>query len=256
MARITVSENGITADLRTEGSSLFYRVREQTPEATRLIKECRPGVEDLGFKLRSNRRPNYNHDSKVFFVRGSEQGRNDDEVCAQLGSEAEARQAMFAFVDMIADLSEPERRPPHPGGTTHLRQAFYPREIARTLHVSYNRHYPDQPIEWQPVEPMHSNNAHWNEHIGQGIDVLNMASTPNLREQFRRGVIHPESIDHESAVAAKQILTEAIQRAHAVGPKCSIALWRLMTALRAPDAGNMVEDPENDPENDEAAHQD
>lgn len=241
---MVISKNGITLEVDRQGSRLTFRVTEQTKAATdilRLLGEVRDP--HTGFSLKSNKHPNFNAKKKRFYVRGIESSKNKEPVEVQLRSAEEANQAVEALERLLDQVTLPEPSKEderlivigncqlHRGGTTHFRFAFLSKMMATRLELTGHKLYPENVIDWQKTDSMVINNPHWDEHANQICDVLNKSvSESNKTVGF---VTNPHKVTPKQARYA----VDAVRKLFADADKndALVAVWRVVTGLRAPD---------------------
>lgn len=241
-----VEQNGIKLNIEiTQDGDLEYQVLDQTAEFTEILRNM--GIvldEETGLSLRSNKHPSFSLKEKRFYVRGtgSQKYPGDRVVRAKFGSTAEARSAREALLFLISQV-KPENMNQAidvvPGGTSDCRMAIITRSQATTLSLTGHKLWPLK-RRWEIKGPaaltdkgIVANPQHWNEHIGQLVDVLNKAhgyKTPDDED-----IVNPHKVDTKSAKAAYRIIQEAFDQAEKDGPKTLVALWRIVSGLRAPD---------------------
>jgi hypothetical protein len=248
--RIENEAMGIAIDATVRGNNLVYRVVEQSPEASAAIKHLDKIIdEDTNMGLTINNFPNFKHTNKTFFLRGKDETRNNDEVTAKFASPAEAQGALFALDRLVQKIVTPAEMKPTPGATTHVRMAIITKDQARKLCVSANKFYPER-REWpnEPVEPVVTENTHYNEHIGQAVDILNKTKT-NDPIEYNNRVVNPHKVASEDARYAVEAVRRLFDNAEARGDGALVAVWRLVTGLRAPDVKNSENKNDGGPEN-------
>ncbi len=236
---MVIEANGIRLDVSQEGRTLRYTVLEQSKEATKTLKFLGHVRDDeTGFTLRSNARPSYKKDTRRFFIRGSEEDKNDKTVKATFPTAQEARNAVAALKRLLEKVVKPDivdpqhndQAAPLAGGTTHVRFAFINREMAEKLVLTGKKHYPDEVIDWEPTEPVVTKSRHYNEHIAQVVDVLNKSLEEPVQVE---GVINPHKVTPEQAKKTVEFMRSCFQ--YALEEDIMVPFWRVVTGLRGPD---------------------
>lgn len=233
-----IEGNGISIDAEVEGRTLCYRVTRQTKEATGIINAIAPVLdEESPFTLKSNKHPSFNKKLNRFFVRGYNKEEDEKVVSINFKSTALATQALAALERLVKNIVLPDgvspchsdSMKPVPGGTTHIRFAFLNRSMAEKIQLTGKKYYPDEVVWDVGTKPIKTINRHYNEHIAQGVDVLNKA----FGNAKTKGVINPHNVTHDQALSAVNALREMFNHAHE--NDYLIAFWRMVTALRGPD---------------------
>ncbi len=232
-----IQGKGISVDAHVDGSRLVYIVTEQTKEATKAL-ELLGLVRDkeTGYTLRTNNRPSYNSKKKRFFVRGREKDYDNETVTAKLSYE-EAPRALEALKRLIAKVKMPVATATGggivyaKGGTSGVRFALIDRDIAMSLDLTGKNHYPFEPF-WIPgTAPVITENRHYNEHIGQVVDVLNKAHEASTPDDDI--LINPHKVTPAQARQAIAAVREGFRAAKRGGYE--VAYWRTITGIRGPD---------------------
>ena len=117
------------------------------------------------------------------------------------------------------------------GSTLKVRNAFLSSEMAQILGVKMHYDYARRPT-WQVSEPVNTGNKHYDEHIGQIVDVLNKSLKS---KDYRENVVNHHKVGSKSSTFAVQMIKEALAEAHGLGANYLCALWSVMTGLRGPD---------------------
>lgn len=240
---MVINANGISINAVVEGKKLLYTVLEQTPQFKQTL-EILGGIvtdEESGFSLKSNVRPSYNGRIKRFFVRGTEEKSNDKQVKCKFASADDANaalQAMIRLANMVVVeeevLTEKKEVIYDPGGTSALRFNFINKDMATILQMTDHKNYPNAIQPWKPAKPVLTHNRHFNEHIGQGIDVLNKSVQPNAKLPK---VVNQHRVTPQQAAAAVNSLKQSFRHAH--DNNYLVAYWRLISSIRGIDAEDM-----------------
>lgn len=258
-----IEGQGIRLWAEVRGSCLRFRVEEQSDDATDALKLLRLVNDDeTGFSLKSNKRPSYSHNTKRFFVRGTEREYHDKTVVCNFKSAEEANLALQALQRMVAKVVKPQivedsnvhgrkMGKPVAGGTTHVRWGIIPRSIAVKLDLTAKEYYPDEPnwpepahvgegskakIAKFPIKPICTRNGHYNEHIGQAVDVLNkhhMHANGIRHADTDASIVNPHKVSPLQGYQAVELLRRAFKEAEAGG--FEVAFWRIVTGIRGPD---------------------
>lgn len=117
------------------------------------------------------------------------------------------------------------------GSTLKVRNAFLSNEMAQILGVKLHYNYARKPA-WQISQPVSTGNKHYDEHIGQIVDVLNKSMKS---KDFRESVVNHHKVGSKSSAFAVKMIKEALAEAHGLGADYLCALWSIMTGLRGPD---------------------
>ena len=239
-----LEKNGIKVRADVVGNVLSFQVLEQSDEASQALKLL--GLihdKESDFTLKSNKYPSFNGNINRFFVRGSDRKNHNKEVQAEFGSSAKAEKALAALGRMLDQVITPDIKEPggnqvrigaaivEAGGTSHVRFAFINSEMAKHLQLTGHDHYPDKVIDWSPVKPVFTNNRHYNEHIGQVVDVLNKSVRAD--EAVPAHVINPHRATPQGSKKAVKAMRELFEKAQEGG--YLIEMWRVVTGLRGPD---------------------
>jgi len=120
------------------------------------------------------------------------------------------------------------------GGTLEVRNAFINDTMAEILDLKNANEYSPN-IEWIPSKPIMTDNEHYDEHIGQVVDVLNK-SVKN--KEYSDGVVNQHRVGSKSAILVIKMIQGAIKEAQEKGDSYLISLWNVMTGLRGPDFEN------------------
>lgn len=115
------------------------------------------------------------------------------------------------------------------GGTLKVRNAFLTLEMAEYLKVKMSNQY-SQRVSWTIAAPIVTNNKHYDEHIGQVVDVLNKA---HKVKEYSDGVVNHHRVGTKSASFVVKLIRQAINDAYTNG--YLLELWKIMTGLRGPD---------------------
>jgi hypothetical protein len=247
-----IKGKGISVEADVNGGVLTYRVVEQTKEASNALTLL--GIvrdKDTGYSLRTNDFPSYNKNKKRFFVRGKEKSGDGKSVVVDFKSTTEAARAFQALQRMVSKVSVPQASADGRGviyahgGTSGIRFALIKRSQAMILDLTGKRHYPDERF-WIPnTPPVVTVNRHYNEHIGQVVDVLNKAheaATPADEDIINA---------HKATPARSRLALAAVRRLfdEAERDDYLVELWRTVTGIRGPD---FVDDEEKKQEPDES----
>lgn len=117
------------------------------------------------------------------------------------------------------------------GSTLSVRNAFLTNEMATSLGVKYSKDYNNRAV-WKVSEPVYTTNKHYDEHIGQIVDVLNKTLKS---KDYRENVVNHHKVGSKSSTFAVKMIKEALAEAHGLGADYLCALWSIMTGLRGPD---------------------
>jgi hypothetical protein len=238
-----LDKNGIKVDVSTDGHVLYFRVLEQSEEATEALTLLGQ-VHDDGFTLRSNKFPAFNRKTKKFFVRGRGHKKDDRKVTVEFKSAKEATDAMEALDRLLDKVRKPQINLDDPrdivvgraivrqGGTSHVRMAFINKEKAKRLELTGHDNYPNEVVEWKPCEPVVTNNRHYNEHIAQVVDVLNKSVQDD--NDVLGHVINPHRVTQAQAKKAIKAVRKLFDDAER--DDYLVAIWRVVTGIRGPDA--------------------
>lgn len=242
-----LKDNGIEVQVGVKGNDFIYKVISQTAEATRLLRQNDKAIRDekTGLGLYSNKFPSWGPKGKCFFVRGSSKSKDSHEVKASFGSPEEAREAMNAFIGLMTQIKPSEYMVPVLGGTTHVRQALITNEQAKILQLTGHKHYPKE-RNWKATKSIVTENIHYNEHIGQVTDVLNKSLSGRLPAGIKDGVVNHHKVTGPAALFAVQEFKSLFDRAEHAGKNHLVALWRLVSGMRAPDIDNDENDNNDD----------
>jgi hypothetical protein len=242
---MVVERNGIRIDITQNGRTVNFRVLDQSKQATAALQLLGHVTdEQTGISLRSNKEPSYNRKTKRLFVRGSSREGHNKVVTVETRTAEEARQIVEAVPRLLDQVQYPDQVQASAGriiiggaevaqgGTTHVRMALISRRMAQHLQLTGHDLYPDDPIDWQPCRPAIIKNAHWLEHQGQVVDVMNKSvdNRPNIKANF----INPHRVSPaqaRNAVAAFKRLFEEAEAGNYL-----VAMWRLVTGIRHCDS--------------------
>jgi len=178
----------------------------------------------------------------VFFVRGSQPEHNDRVVVREFETAEKAQEAAEALMRLVSKLGDENAPMNWPDGSiTRVRQAIINAEQAKILCLTNKKHWPLQ-RGWKPSKPYKIDETektrfmaeHWNEHLGQAVDVLNKAHDPTF-QLSEEDVTNPHKVDHESCKWAVDSLQGLFDQAQLLGAKHVPALWRLISGMRSPD---------------------
>ncbi len=239
-----LDKNGIKVDVTVSGRTLFYQVLDQSQEATEAL-QLLGHVHDpeSEYTLKANKQPAINLNIKRFFVRGSNIRKHNQRVEKEFPSVAEAKKAADALSRLLDKVQMPEVREPEAnqvriggaiverGGTSHVRMCFINRAMAQHLQLTGHDHYPLELAEWEVCEPVITRNRHYNEHIGQVVDVLNKSEQPDAVVGH---VINHHRVTPQQAKKARKALEKMFQEAYE--GNYLVAMWRTVTGIRGPDA--------------------
>jgi hypothetical protein len=237
-----IGANGIRIEANVQGNVLTYRVVEQTKRATDTLNYLGEIVdEDTGLRLRSNKRPSFNKTTGKFFIRGIEKTRDNDPVEVAFKSAAKAKEAVEALERLVGGVQLPpgivpanhnDIAAPEPGGTTAVRFALITKDQANKLCLTGKKFYPEERY-WKPARPIRTINKHYNEHIGQVVDVLNKASKKNDTSLSENQVVNPHRATTKGSRQAVEAVRDLFDRAEQNG--YLVELWRVVTGIRGPD---------------------
>jgi hypothetical protein len=214
---------------------------EQSKDATKIMVIHRQVIDhESEFTMRTNRHPNFKKSSKVFFLRGSEKDKNDKEVITDFRTPAKAQEALAALKRLIENVKMPEGvdpehtadKEPMRGGTSDVRMAFITKAQAMKLHLTANKYFKEERRWRNDTKPITTVNYHYNEHIGQVVDVLNKAFGA---DRNTKGVVHANKINNAECKWAYEAICNMFDEAEKRGDGHLIALWRALTGLRGPD---------------------
>lgn len=248
-----ISRNGIEFDVTQTRDGSQVRITKQDKNATAVIKHFKNIVdEETGFSIRSNKFPSFKTKGLRLYVRGAEKTKDDNVVT--IPHKAISFNSLTGALNRIAaQLVKPDyvkiedanafvkqnRVHPtldggvfHGGNTTLVRMAFINREMATKLRLTHHDKYPENCIEWEAIRPIITKNTHYNEHIGQGIDVLNRSIGV---EKYTKYIVNPQNVDIDGARWTVNYLKKAFEEANKKGKYHLVALWRMITAFRGPD---------------------
>ncbi len=247
-----IQGKGISIDANVNGGVLTFSVIEQKKEASEALSLL--GLvndKDTGYSLRMNERPAYNKSKKRFFVRGKDKESNDKLVTINLKSSAEANRALQALQRMVAKVEVPKATATGnrviyaKGGTTGVRFAIIKRSQAMFLDLTGKKFYPEERF-WIPnTKPVVTENRHYNEHIGQVVDVLNKAHEPATPNDDN--IINAHKATPTRSRQALDAVRRGFDEAEAGG--YLVEYWRTITGIRGPD---FVDEPDKKQEPDEA----
>ena len=242
-----IKDNGIEVQVGVKGNDFVFKVASQTEEATRLLRQSDKAIRDeaTGLGLYSNKFPTWGPKQKCFFVRGSSKGKNNNEVKVPCASPAKAREAMYTFISLVSQIKPSERMVPTLGGTTHVRQAIITDKQAKILQLTANKHYPTERA-WKATKGIVTENNHYNEHISQVTDVLNKSLPGRLPSGIKDGVVNHHKVTAPSAQYAVDAVKNLFDRAEREGKTHLVAVWRLVSGMRAPDIDNDENDSNDD----------
>lgn len=252
--RNTIELPNISASVEVNDNRLSYRILQQSDKVLNLFKNRDERIIDerTGMGIFANKKPFFKEKSNLFFVRGTERQHDNDQVVCEFDSNDKAEQAFGAFynllrnVDREANHQANEVGVPLDGATTHLRMALFPKEFAISLQLTDCKKYPDQLLEWDRVVPpvklsdkikldIAASVDHWNEHIGQAIDVMNRASGKPIPPNIRDAVVNGHKGTVKSAQIAVNIVKQMIETATLHDNDVRRDVWRLISGLRGPD---------------------
>lgn len=117
------------------------------------------------------------------------------------------------------------------GGTLKVRNAFLTREMAMQLGIPHAEHYATNQI-WRASPPIIVNNKHYDEHLGQVIDVLNKSLSV---KDYNESVINHHKVGPKGSKFVVTMIREAFVEACNIGRDHLHALWSVTTGLRGPD---------------------
>lgn len=251
-----INKNGIELDITNADGGSVIRIVRQSPAVTRILSEYKNITDpDTGFSIRSNSHPSFNKSRLRLYLRGSDRDKNDQEVfiASNIISHNRLVQTLDRLLGMAVERETVSAREAnsfieqnksgHIGvngkpinkrmaNTTLVRMAFINREMAKILQLTDCNKYPDKCIEWEALAPVHTKNAHYNEHLGQIVDVLNK-SVGNSK--FITDVVNPHNVTADAAKWMVKHLRSSFEEAHKMGRYHLIAMWRTYTGLRGPD---------------------
>jgi hypothetical protein len=240
----------LSVDMSVQGNTLKFKVVDQSPELSNILKKNK--MKSGEFSLLSNNKPAFKASKKIFFVRGKETEENDKQVECQFASREEALGAKSAFLDIMEQLADESTTGVaiQPGAIGDVRTSIITRDQAKILCLTNSKHYPATRKEWIQTPPslfdensetIVANIEHYNEHIGQLVDVMNK-SVGNVPPTLEQGVVNPHKISSAAAAWAVSNVRDLYDRAHAAGKDHLIATWRLISGLRGPDLRDIDED--------------
>lgn len=237
-----IKQNGVAIESNINGKVLAFQVIEQSKEFKDILKHF-GNIQDpeSKFSIRSNKYPAFSKKLNRFFVRGNIKEGEDKIVEIAFSSIKEAQEAQDALKRMVELVKWPEDieehnhniGQPHPGGTTYLRFALITSSQARHLNLSAKEFYPEA-RQWENCEPIVTENKHYNEHIGQAVDVMNKAHGAQTDAQ----IINQHRVTNEQATMALDAIKKGFDKAEKEG--YLIAYWRLITGIRGPDFVDMT----------------
>lgn len=244
--------NKITVETTLLNNVLKYKILNQSEDFTAALREHDVLTdENTGFSLKSHNKPNYSNERRRFYVRGREAENNNREVRVSFEDRTQAREALNSLELLLTQVIPEDEvmLPDHPGSTTACRMAIISRDQAQRLSLTAKDYYPDQ-RRWGVAEPhVIPNNFHFTEHIAQIVDVLNKAEDPNYQTPRDENYVNAHRVDHESCEAALAIIRNAFDEAedNDEDGKTLIALWRIVSGLRAPDVDENGDGRERNP---------
>lgn len=244
---------GLKIRANVVGHHVEFSILEQSEKVSEILRE----LNDKKFKLEGNphaltfnRRPAYNKGTGTIFLRGSEDGENNRVIEIPCENIAKARQTFRYLNDLVLSLgNEGLYDKPivvvTPGSTSACRHAIISESQAKILELTGKAHFPEE-RKWDKIEqPVHvseneDGSAHYNEHIGQFVDVLNKTLTDDQPE-YKNGVVNPHKVDSESAVIAVDMVRKLFDEAEGEGDAVLIAVWRIVSGLRAMDSDQITD---------------
>ncbi len=235
-----IANNGIRLNVQQDGTHVSFVVEEQTKEATKILGYHKVLTDDqTGFSLRSNEKPSFNKKLKRFFLRGSDKDNHEKVVEMAFRSAREATNAIEALGRLINEVKWPEDispmthniGQPESGGTTDVRFAIITKQQAMKLNLSAKNYFPEERT-WVPKKGIVTLNQHYNEHISQCAQILNLATDPNCKIK-QKHVINAHKINAERSTKALQLFRDSFDKAEREG--YLIEFWRLVSAIRGPD---------------------
>lgn len=119
----------------------------------------------------------------------------------------------------------------HKGGTLFVRNAFITKEMAIDLELPYYDLYNIKAI-WSASEPISTGNVHYDEHIGQVVDVLNKSISV---KDYSEDIVNHHRVGTKSAKLVTKLVRESFIEAHNKGFNYLCAMWSIVTGLRGPD---------------------
>jgi|GEM_PF-5260216 len=245
------SNSRINVDVKVSGTTLKFKINEQTEDVLSLIKDKNISVRE--YSLTSNNYPFYKPSTKKFYLRGKVGERNNEEVTAQFATADEAKAAKEALIEMIEILGDVETNNAivvQEGAIGDVRTSIIKKSQAKILQLTNNKSYPNTRRDWTQKqaaildieeEGIVANVPHYNEHLGQLVDVMNK-STAEVLPTLENGVVNPHKIDSTAARWAVKAVRDLYDAAEVVGPATLIATWRLISGLRGPDLKDATEE--------------
>jgi hypothetical protein len=233
-----IEANGIKLETSNNNDgTVAVKILEQSKQATDAIK-IRGFIKDeqTGYTLRSNNYPAFKRQNNKIFLRGADHSQNDRVITIPLNPGENLTTINGALQRMVAQATMPavvdpqhknEEMKPIPGGTTHVRFAFITRSMAEKLKLTAQHHYPEK-VRWDVgTKPILTVNGHYNEHISQGVDVLNKAYGAKTKDT---GVVNPHRVTSTQAKKAVEAMQKLFKDAE--DGDYLVALWRGVTSLR------------------------
>src|SRR5688572_27972616 len=102
-----LANNGVKLNVEVVGRSLQMQVLAQSKDATQYLHAIGQITdEETGLSIRSNKKPSFNHKTKRFFLRGTEQDHQEKVVEAQFPSTKEAKDAIAALDRMLDEIGK------------------------------------------------------------------------------------------------------------------------------------------------------
>lgn len=248
-----IKDNGIEIDVQNGYNASIVQIVKQTPEATRIVRHYKNIIDnETGLSICTNKFPFFSKQRKRLYLRGIDKAKDNHQVQIPtkiISFDNLVRGLKNVLAEVVVegqvdirnanDFVQANREHVTLDGkkvvganTTLVRMAFINNEMAMKLRLTSRKDYPQEIIDWQPLPPIHTPNRHYNEHIGQIVDVLNKSK--NNRE-FGDHVVNEENVTIPAAKWAVNKLRELFAEANQKDKYHLIALWRTITGFRGPD---------------------
>lgn len=242
---IVIEKNGIKINARLNRHQLIYSVESQSPQFTKLLRHYKH-VRDAatGLSLRSNKRPSFSRQENRFFVRGDETEHDNKQVVAKFPSEEDAQEALKAL-DRLIDKVRPEEVPSEKisigeavvarGGTSHVRMYLISKSQAQKLQLTGNKLWPEN-SQWVVSKPHNTNDIkqwHFQEHLGQIVDILNKSVSKDTPEEVQECIVNPHKVSHKQAERAVNAFKKFLKDAE--DGEYLVAAWRIVSGIRSTD---------------------
>lgn len=229
-----IKYDGISIEANTNDNLLLLRVLEQSPEFTSKLKSVDSVTdESTGISIKSNNRPAWKKSTKTIYLRGADASRNDDVITIEFQNPNDCRNAILSVDSLIKAAAEikSEYEVEANGGTADCRRAIITESQAKVLTLTDHDKWSSK-RRWAFTNPVHTINKHYNEHIGQLVDVLNKAFG---FVEDNDSVVNHHKVTQEEAKWAYDYACKFFDEAEAAGPGFLVATWRLISGMRGPD---------------------